>query len=321
MFIRALEQVTDTTVLANPKILTLNKQHGEVIVGRRDGYLTTTVTETAAVQNVQFLETGTQLRFRPYIGDDGYVRVEVHPEDSTGGLTAANLPFEQTTEVTTNIIVRDGHTILIGGLFREVTSAGREQLPIAGNLPIAGALFRNVTDSTQREEVIILLTVRIVKDPDELAPASDDLLNDVERFRVGMRRGLQWYGRERLAQAHYHWAIEHLEKGNLCKALWDLDLAINNNPKFMAAIKLKEQLVNKREWDDEGSAIRDFITTQIARDTGTAPLFGRPGPPFEFLPLEGPSGFDQGAPAPTAPVAPAPESNTGPENVSDQGAS
>ena len=55
--------------------------------------------------------------------------MELHPVDSVGGLTAAQLPFEQTTEVTTNVIVRDGHTILIGGLFREVDSASRSQLP------------------------------------------------------------------------------------------------------------------------------------------------------------------------------------------------
>ncbi|MCH7527077.1 MAG: hypothetical protein IID39_06550, partial [Planctomycetes bacterium] len=116
VFIRALEEVTDVSVLANPKILALNKQVGNVIVGRRDGYITTTVTETQAIQKVEFLETGTQLTFRPFIGTDGYIRMELHPEDSTGGLTAAQLPFEQTTEVTTNIIVRDGHTILIGGL-------------------------------------------------------------------------------------------------------------------------------------------------------------------------------------------------------------
>jgi len=164
VFLRALESVTDVSVMANPKVLTLNKQRGEVIVGRRDGYLTTTVTETAAVQNVEFLETGTQLLFRPFIGDDGRVRMELHPEDSAGGLTAANLPFEQTTEVTTNVLVRDGETILIGGLFRESDSANRSQLPILGNIPILGALVRNNRDLTQREEIIILLTVHIVKD-------------------------------------------------------------------------------------------------------------------------------------------------------------
>ena len=221
LFLRALETVTDTTVIANPKVLALNKQRGEVIVGRRDGYLTTTVTETTATQTVQFLETGTQLIFRPFIEDNGYVRMEIHPKDSSGGLTAANLPFEQTTEVTTNITVRDGHTILIGGLFREVSKAARGQIPYIGNIPIAGALFRNTADTTQREEVIILLTVHIIKDDDQLNDESRKALENVERYRAGLRAGLQPYGRERLAQAHYHWAMQHLAKGHTDRALWD----------------------------------------------------------------------------------------------------
>jgi hypothetical protein len=79
------------------------------------------------------------LTFRPYVGEDGVVRMEIHPKDSTGGLTTANLPFEQTTEVTTNIMVKDGHTILIGGLFREVSTATRGQVPLLGNIPVLGA--------------------------------------------------------------------------------------------------------------------------------------------------------------------------------------
>ncbi len=319
-FIRALEQVTDTTVLANPKVLALNKQRGEVIVGRRDGYLTTTVTETAAVQSVEFLETGTQLIFRPFIGDDGYVRMEIHPEDSTGGLTAANLPEEQTTEVTTNIIVRDGNTILIGGLFREVTRASRRQIPIIGNIPVVGALFRNTRDETQREEVIILLTVHLVKDDDPLLEASLEMAEDIERFRVGMRRGLQWFGRERLAQAHYQWALDHLSKGHRSRAMWDLDLALNNNPKLMAAIKLREKLLDKRTWGDEGSAIRGFLVRQIMKEQGViTPQFGRPAALLEFPSMHGPSGFDNGDAEPQAAATPRAEPGAPPAKDSAEG--
>jgi type IV pilus assembly protein PilQ len=296
-FVRALEQVTDTTVLANPKILALNKQPGEVIVGREDGYPTTTVTETAAVQSVQTLKTGTRLVFRPFVGDNGFIRMEVHPEDSTGGVTSANLPFKVTTEATTNIMIRDGHTILIGGLFRESSVASKSQLPIMGNLPVAGALFRNSHDTTQREEVIILLTVHLIKDEECYAQTGEKLADDVERFRVGMRKGLQWYGRERLAQAHYHWAMEHLAKGRTNRALWDLNLAINNNPKFIAAIKLKEQLLDKRSWDEDSSSVRDFIRHQIMRETGTVlPLYGRPAAAGCLPLLEAPCGFEEDKP-------------------------
>ena len=315
-FVRALEQVTDTTVLANPKILALNKQPGEVIVGREDGYPTTTVTETAAVQSVQTLKTGTRLVFRPFVGDNGFIRMEVHPEDSTGGVNASNLPFKVTTEATTNIMIRDGHTILIGGLFRETSTAARSQLPIVGNVPVAGALFRSTRDTTQREEVIILLTVHLIKDDECYAQTGEKLADDVERYRVGMREGLQWFGRERLAQAHYHWAVEHMAKGHTNRALWDLNLAINNNPKFIAAIKLKEQLLDKRAWDEDSASTRDFIRRQIMRETGTVvPLYDRPGGPPCLPLLDAPCGYEDGKPAENVEFGPevkTPAPSTGP---------
>jgi len=173
VFLSALEGVTDTTVLANPKVLALNKQKGEVIVGNETGYITTTQTETTSTQTVEFLKTGTRLVFRPFISDDGYIRMEVHPEDSSGGLqTAQNLPQKSTTEVTSNVMVKDGRTIVIGGLFRDNSKRTRSQIPVLGNLPIAGVLFRQQADTTDREEVIILLTPHIIKDDDAYAALS-----------------------------------------------------------------------------------------------------------------------------------------------------
>lgn len=307
VFLRALESITDTNIIANPKILALNKQSGQVIVGRRDGYLTTTITETTAVQTVEFLETGTLLTIRPFIGDDGFVRMEIHPKDSTGGLTAANLPFEQTTEVTTNIMVKDGHTILIGGLFREVSTASRDQVPGLGNIPGVGSLFRTTRDNTVREEVIILLTVHIVKG-DSDSKASEELKEDMERFRVGMRRGMQWFGRERLAQAHYGWAMQHLAKGETDRAAWDAELAVHNFPRHIHAAKLLETLRQKREWESETSSVRTFVRDRIMEEQGIkTPAFGRPGPPFQLPPeLEGCAGFEDN---PSVDQPPPPDSN------------
>lgn len=277
VFLRALEQVTDTTVLANPKILAINRQKGQVIVGRRDGFLTTTVTQTQAIQTVKFLETGTQLIFRPFIGNDGWVRVELHPEDSVGFVNAQGLPSEQTTEVTTNVMVRDGETILIGGLFREVTTDGRSQIPGLGNTPGIGQLFRANDESSTREEVIILLTIHVVKDQDRYARASHQAWEDIERIRVGLRRGMLSTGRNRLAQSHYHQAITAHREGHPRRALWHLDLALRNNSQLLPAIKLKEQILQKRAWDDDGSVARSMIHDLIARERGDSGLiFGRP---------------------------------------------
>ncbi len=262
-FVRALEQISDTSVLANPKVLTLNKQRGQVIVGRRDGYLTTTVTETTAVQTVEFLETGTQLIFRPFICDDGFVRMEIHPEDSTGSLNEANLPFETTTEVTANILIRDGHTILIGGLFREAGGSVRGQVPVVGNIPGIGALFRQTTDNTEREEVIILLTVHIVDDHEAYEELGDKLSADVERTRLGSRRGLQAFGRDRLALAHYHWALQHLKAGRRDKALWDARMSLHISSSYAPAAKLKERLVGRHSCDYRIGSVRNLIARRI----------------------------------------------------------
>lgn len=282
VFLRALEQVTDATILANPKVLALNKQKGQVIVGRRDGFLTTTVTETQAIQRVEFLETGTQLIFRPFIGDDGFIRVELHPEDSVGFVNAQGLPSEQTTEVTTNVIVRDGETILIGGLFRDVTTDARNQVPGLGSIPGLGQLFRSNDDSTTREEVIILLTIHIVKDHAAYAKESDLQFENVERNRMGLRKGLMWHGRERLAQLHYRKAVDCYAAGNHGRALWHLDLALHNNARLLAAMHLKESILSARDWDEDGVATRNFMHNLIVRDRGEhTPPFGRPESPVE----------------------------------------
>jgi len=253
VFVRALETVTDTTILANPKLLVVNKQRGEVMIGNRDGYLTTTVTETTATQSVEFLETGTRLIVRPYLGRNGLVRMEIHPEDSSGSVSLVGtsaLPSETTTEITSNVLVRDGHTIVIGGLFHERTIAGRTQVPLAGNIPILGAAFRSTSDTTVREEVIILITPHIIRQEEDEA-TSQQIKDDVERMRVGARKGLMWWGRPRLAQTYLRWAKEAVAEGKCGKAMCNLDMALSLEPRMIDAIQLKERLTDQAYWHTE----------------------------------------------------------------------
>lgn len=305
VFISALEGITDTVVLANPKVLTLNKQKGEVIVGRKDGYLTTTTTESSTVQTVEFLETGTRLIFRPYIGDDGYIRMEIHPEDSSGGLAGeANLPFKITTEVTSNVMVKDGNTIVIGGLFREDSNTSRGQVPFLGNLPLAGALFRKQSDHTLREEVIILLTPHIVKDDAAYSSLSEEALKEAETLRVGVRQGMMPWGRERLAESNYESAVAEMKKPapNRQRALWHLNCAINLNPKFIEAIHMKETLTGQQVTAVDNTMIRDFVAKAVLADKANAPATqpAEDRPPATDVPTT--QGVQAQAPATTRPA-------------------
>jgi type IV pilus secretin PilQ/predicted competence protein len=268
MFVQALESVTNTTVLANPKVLSLDKQQGYVHVGRSDGYETTTVSSTTSTQTVQFLDSGTSLAFRPYIGDDGYIRMEIHPEDSNGGLTNSNLPYKTTTEVTANLMVQDGHTIVIGGLFRDSDSATRGQIPGLGNIPILGVLFRQQQDQTTRQEIIILLTPHIIKDGSAYAKLSETELKHAEDLRVGVRKGMMFFGRERLAEQAYENAVAEMNKPNPDRnvALWHLNVATNLNPTFLEAIELKEKISGRQVTDADNSSIRSFVSRSILAD-------------------------------------------------------
>jgi len=214
--------------------------------------------------------------------------MEIHPEDSSGGLTSNNLPFKITTEVTSNVMVKDGHTIVIGGLFRESSTTNRSQVPFLGNIPVAGALFRQQRDQTTREEIIILLTPHVIKDDDAYAKASEAEQKEADKLRVGVRKGMMFTGRERLAEAAYEKAVEELAKPNpdRKKALWQLDMATNLNPKFGEAIDLKQQVTGKEVASVDNSTIRSFVRKQIMADRAgptTMPVVPRSTPISSYL--------------------------------------
>ena len=272
VFVKALEGVTDTTILANPKVLVLNKQEGEVHVGDELGYKTSVTTDTLTASTVQFLDTGTRLIFRPFVGDNGYIRLEVHPEDSSGSIDVNGNPQKNTTEVTSDLMVKDGRTVVIGGLFRDSTTRTRNQVPLLGSLPGVGPLFRNQNDATQREEIIILLTPHIVKDMDQYANASEDEAKFADRLEIGARRGLMPWGRERLAESWYEMAAQEMNKPhpNRQIALWHLNCAINLNPMFGEAMELRSQITGKELTATDDSTIRTFIKRQVLSDRANA---------------------------------------------------
>ena len=267
MLIRALEEVTDVTILANPKILAVNKQLGQVYIGKKIGYRSqTTQTQTSTTEQVQFLDTGTKLSFRPYIGDDGYIRMDIHPKDSSGELKSSDLPEETSAELVTNIIVKDGQTIVIGGLFRDVVNTTRFQIPILGDLPLVGVVFRGKSDKNERQEVIVMLTPHVIEDPDETN--GDDRGEDVSRKRAGANDELQWIGRGKLAEDRYAKATEYYTNGNNAAAIEELDVALRLRPSYLEAIRLKERITAEEEGqealDELERRMMDTIDSQEA---------------------------------------------------------
>ena len=159
-FIQALETIGSTKILASPRILVLNKQRAEIQLGSRLGFQTFSQNFTSTIQQVQFLNTGTLLRIRPFISQDGMIRMEIHPERSSGSVTN-NIPNQQTAELTTNVMVPDGATLVIGGLMEDEDDFQLQGLPGLSRIPALGFLFGFRQKSEARRELVVLLTPHI----------------------------------------------------------------------------------------------------------------------------------------------------------------
>lgn len=277
VFLRVLDSVTDTTILSNPKIMALNRQASRVLVGRKVGYLSTTSTTTTTTQTVQFLDTGTQLYFRPIVLSDGIIRMELKPQVSdavirdTSNATGAavTIPDENTNELSTNVMLRDGQTVVLGGLFREQTQSSRNQVPFLGDIPLIGAAFRGHDDGTDRNEIIFMITPHIVNDS-QLADAGQRGREALERATAGAREGTLFWSRDKLSNQLNVEADDEATKGDTDKALWLLQRSLSINPNQPEAIGLREKLsAKKTTWPTRSTLQRviDGETNNIIKTT------------------------------------------------------
>jgi len=167
----ALKQVTDTKVIARPRLMVTNNQEANIHIGDTIPYVTSTTTgtgDTATVsEQINFIDVGIKLKVTPSINDDGYVTMKIRPEISSRTkdvLTPqkASIPQVNTTFVETTAIVKDGNTVIIGGLKQLTNQYSKQGMPFLMDIPVAGYLFKNQSKNLQDTEIAIFLTPHIV---------------------------------------------------------------------------------------------------------------------------------------------------------------
>ncbi len=277
VFLRMLDEVTDLSVISRPKLLTLNRQPARVLVGRKVGYLSTTATDTSTTQTVEFLDTGTQLYVRPFVTTEGTIRMELKPQvseavirdvtDATGA--AVTIPDEVTNELVANVMVRDGQTIVLGGLFRESTKATRRQVPVVGDLPIIGAAFRGHDDAVERSEIIFMITPSIVNDA-ILTAQGERGSQFVEGVRTGSREGLLPFSRTRQSEQLLVEAQRLASAGETAKAEHKLQRSIRLNHNQPEAYMLRQQIAPAKSKTWPSGSMLDQIIGNEARDAARA---------------------------------------------------
>ncbi len=159
-----LQSHTNSRTLASPKISVVNHQEARIQIGQRLPYTVATTTQTTTVQSVEFLEVGILLSVTPIITADGNVMMTVSPKVSGGKITENGFPEEETTEVSTTVLMPDGGGLVIGGLIREDDVHTHSFTPMLSRVPLLGKLFQRQSNSLRRNELIIALVTHVMPD-------------------------------------------------------------------------------------------------------------------------------------------------------------
>ena len=266
VFVRALDSVSDTTVIAKPKLLVLNRHRAKLMVVEKLGYITSTTSETSTTQTVEFLESGTQLTVRPFASDDGFIRLEIQPVLSAGTRTPIGgviVPDETANELLTNVMVRSGQTVVLGGLFKEDTTVSKNQVPGLGQMPVVGAAFKGQDDVISRSEVIFLITPTVIKDQ-SLYAGGDEADRSATDVGIGAKTGLLPWSRSKQTAAHMRNAMKYHRQGDTDKALLYVKMALALEPTFPDALKLKRELVKQARYEPQRSILEQSVDAIVA---------------------------------------------------------
>lgn len=162
-YLESLEKSIGYDLVASPWITALNHEKASILIGSKYGYKTSIISQTSTVQEVQFLEVGTKLNFTPHISDDGYIIMEIEPSVSEGSVAVdTGLPTQHTTETKNKVLVKDGQSIVVGGLTKNYNNQVDIGIPFLSSIPFLGALFRSTELRSEKRDIIVLITPRIV---------------------------------------------------------------------------------------------------------------------------------------------------------------
>ncbi|MBD1400487.1 type II secretion system secretin GspD [Pelovirga terrestris] len=183
----------DINVLSAPRLLTSDNEEAEIIVGENVPIITSRSSTSSGdniISAVERQDAALILRFTPQITAGGLVRMKIHQEISgvkergTGVGTEDNVgPTLTKTLLRNSIVARDGETVVLGGLFRNQVTKNVSKVPLLGDIPILGWLFKSTSDSEEKRSLLIFITPRVIHDTDDLSRLTTDTHRDLQLFR------------------------------------------------------------------------------------------------------------------------------------------
>lgn len=160
-FLDAMERKGSAETLANPHLMTLNGENAKLLIGQR---IPVKMENSEGETSIKYIEAGITLEFRPWITEDGLVELDIRPKvSSLGEELYEGFPAIKTREVETRLRLKDGETFAIGGLIQTDKSESISRVPVLSSIPILGELFKQRNQETNKTELMIFITPRIVE--------------------------------------------------------------------------------------------------------------------------------------------------------------
>ncbi len=195
----AIFQLSDfkdvVNVISTPHILTSDNKEAEILVGQNVPFIASReqsiATSGTVINDIQRTDVGVKLQITPQIGEGDYVKLDIYQEISQ--IEQANDTILTTVGPTidkrstkTSVVVKDGDTVVIGGLMSDSTENSVTKAPVFGDLPLFGWLFKTKNVTKTKTDLLVFITPHLLKKDDSLAQITKDKLNE---FMVGEQEG------------------------------------------------------------------------------------------------------------------------------------
>lgn len=188
--VQAYQNDQNVNIIATPQILTTENEEASIIVGKNVPYQTRSAAESGSTtyNSYEYKDVATELRITPQISKDKLIRLNVYQKltklDSVN-TTSTDRPTTLKREIETTIIVEDGNSVVIGGLIDETVSRSEYKTPCLGDIPLLGWAFKSVSEGTEKTNLYVFLTPRIIRNPLEADKIYQEKAQEVKSIKKG----------------------------------------------------------------------------------------------------------------------------------------
>lgn len=191
---RFLESVQGTNILSTPNLVALDNEEAKIVVGSNVPFVTGSFTSTGSststvnpFQTIERKDVGLTLRIKPQIGEGGQIRMTVYQENSSvvaATINNSNGPSTNKSSIETTVVVDDGAIMVLGGQLKDQYDGSAEKVPLLGDVPLVGSLFRYDTRARQKTNLLVFLRPMVIRDAQTASSITMDRYESIRAQQV-----------------------------------------------------------------------------------------------------------------------------------------